>query len=137
MGFDQLRCSSSEEPAESDSESSLSFSSSEDDTAEGLSNVDLTYERVVSLQRTPKKMQTAYAKGGASVKRMRAALEKPICACRCQMPLKLLVRLCTAFWCLAKSAQDSLLWSLQHESGMRGKRQWFLQGLATLKKIPI
>ena len=134
MSFDQLRCSSSEEPAESDSQSSLSFSSSEDDTAEGLSNVDLTYERVLSLQRPPRKMSTAYAKGGASVKRMRDALEHPTCSCRCQVPLKTLIRLCTAFWCLAKTVQDSLLWSLQHESRKGGKRQWFLQGLATSEK---
>ena len=131
---DQLRCSSSEENSDVDSESSLSYSSSEDDAAQGLSNVDLTYERVVSLQRAPRKMPTTYAKGGASVKRMRAALEKPICTCGCRVPLKLLVRLCTAFWSLAKGVQDSLLWSLQHESGKRGKRQWFLQGLATWEK---
>lgn len=99
-----------------------------DSDCQGVGHIDLTYERIASLQRSPKRVQTTYAKGGGSQRRITEALEYPICQCKCQVPKKILLRLVTAFWCLVKSAQDSLLWSLQHDSGKHRKKQWFLQG---------
>ena len=117
---------------ESDAGAAEWESSSEDgsDTSsEGDGRIDLTHERVVSLQKNPRRVKSIYAKKGSSMTRMKAALESPVCNCGCTVPLKVLVRLCVAFWSLLKQTQDSLLWFIQHESGKRRKNTWHLQGL--------
>ena len=118
--------------AESDSGTAEWENSSEDgsDTgSDGDGCIDLTHERVLSLQKNPRRVNSVYAKKGGSMRRIKAALESPVCHCGCAVPLKVLVRLCVAFWSLLKSTQDSLLWSIQHESGKRRKKTWHLQGL--------
>ena len=124
---------SSSEDTESESESSEYSSASEDesDSSEpyGCGSVDLTYERLASLQHSSKRVSTTYAKGGTSGKRLKRALEKPVCSCQCRAPYRIVLRLCVAFWSLGKSIQDRLLWGLQHEAGNR-RKEWFLQGLS-------
>ena len=82
----------------------------------------------MSLQNSSKR-KSAFAKSGVSSKRIKHSLRKPICQCACKVPLKVLLRLCMAFWSLLKPTQDRLLWCIQHESGNQRKKQWFLQGL--------
>ena len=110
-----------------------SSSDASDTVSEGDGRIDLTHERVVSLQKNPRRMNSIYAKRGGSMRRIKAALESPVCPCGCTVPLKVLVRLCVAFWSLLKSTQDSLLWSIQHESGKRRKNTWHLQGLTLIE----
>jgi hypothetical protein len=123
-----LRCSQGGESSTSDdSDLATSSSESESDDGEGYGSVDLTHERIMSLQRKLDRKSSTYAKTGGSTKRMRNALGNPICSCACRLPLKLLVRICLAFWSLVKQEQDSLLWSLQNEHG-KNKTRWHLQG---------
>ena len=130
--FSCLR-NSSDQSGDSDSDSCTSTSCSESaedssDTCED-SGINLTYERIVSMQGKPSKSLTSYAKHGASLKRMKGAWKHPVCSCGCRVPFKILVRLCVAFWNLLKPEQDTLLWAIQHESGKHRKKAWFLQGL--------
>ena len=114
----------SNEDSESDSESG-----SESSSDEGCAFVDLTYERLVSLQPSNKKTSTsAYEKSGRSAKRVKQALRRPVCPCACKIPFRILLRLCVTFWSLLKTEQDSLLCAIQHESGPQKKKRWFLSG---------
>lgn len=125
----QLRsCSESSYGSDSESRPSSwqSGSGSDSDASDGM--VDLTYERLVSLQSKPQNKGNVYAKSGGSQRRIKNALRHPVCQCACRLPFKILLKLCLAFWGLVKSDQDSLLWSLQHESGKKKRKQWFLQG---------
>ena len=115
----------------SDSESGASSCTSGSSDG-GFACVDLTYERLVSLQPHVPKTSTVYSKGGASSKRVKHALKHPVCQCACKVPFNILLRICLAFWALVKNDQDSLLWSIQHESGQQKRKQWFLQGLAVV-----
>ena len=108
---------------------SESSSESSDSSEEGRAYIDLTYERLVSLQPKPRKISNVYAKSGSSAHRIKKALKHPVCSCACKLPFKVLLRLCMGFWCLFKREQDSLLWAIQHESGHQKRKQWFLQGL--------
>ena len=123
-----LRSSSDSYGSVSDSEATSSQSSggSGDDEGDGI--VDLTSERLVALQPAPGKSKNAYAKRGGSVKRVKHALSHPVCPCACKVPVKILLRICIAFWSLFKNDQDSVLWSIQFESGHQKRKQWFLQG---------
>ena len=69
-----------------------------------------------------------YAQSGMSQARIRAVLASPGCECGCQMPSKLLIRVCKAFWLLPKQSQDALLWSIQLEGGRASKRTWSIAG---------
>lgn len=93
--------------------------------------MDLTLERLQSLQNSYGDCsESAYAQTGCSKERVAEALRNPSCPCRCQVPRGILLRIVSTFWSLTKSLQDSLLWSLHHESGGRGckRRQWYIQG---------
>ena len=93
--------------------------------------MDLTYERLISLQSKSYTKGNAYAKGGGSQRRIKNALRHPICECACKLPFKIMLKLCLAFWALVKNEQDALLWSLQNESEQKKRKQWFLQGQAS------
>jgi hypothetical protein len=80
------------------------------------------------LQKRHERNQSKYCKAGGSKRRIKGALDNPICRCACKLPLAILIRICIAFWNLMKQEQDCLLWTLQHETGKR-KIRWFLQGL--------
>ena len=60
--------------------------------------------------------EDAYQSNGKSAKRVRKALKTSCCARRCkrQLAFKTVMCLVVSFWALSKSAQDALLWSLQH-----------------------
>ena len=67
-----------------------------------------------------------FAINGASEKRLKALLKTPPCTCGCVLPLRVLQKVCTAFWALSKTAQDAALWSLQCSSGR--KTRWMIEG---------
>ena len=73
---------------------------------------------------------TVYAKNGMDKHRVKQAVRHPTCSCRCSAPLALMMKICAAFWCLSKSAQDSILWSLQVSDGDRRKRYYDIEGWA-------
>ena len=108
-----LRMSSS-----ADDETSTTMSNSEsesgtddNDDSDTYPIVDLTYERLQSLHatgRVNKHELSDYAKRGM----------KGI-----------------AFWTLTKPTQDSLLWSIQTESGNQKRKRWHLAGPRTNKSI--
>ena len=108
-----------------------SGSGSDDDDTPGI--VDLTLERLQSLQahgRVTKHDRSDFAKSGMSATRVKKAVLQPRCECMCRLPIKLLYRICLAFWSLTKPTQDSLLWAIQHESGHQKKKRWHLSGPA-------
>jgi hypothetical protein len=120
--------SDSDDDSETDSESSS--------CCDGPAHVDLTFERLQSLNMDsgtrPDDGDSAYARSGSSKKRVVEALRNPCCQCECQVPLGILMKVVTAFWVLAKTVQDSLLWGLQSEAGKKRKK-WFIQGLEFMK----
>ena len=67
-----------------------------------------------------------YAKNGASSSRLRRLLQHPPCSCGCTLPFNVLRKCCQSFWSLPKQLQDSVLWSLQCESG---RKTWSIEGL--------
>ena len=67
-----------------------------------------------------------YAKNGASSSRLRRLLQHPPCSCGCTLPFNVLRKCCQSFWSLLKQLQDSVLWSLQCESG---RKTWSIEGL--------
>lgn len=71
---------------------------------------------------------SVFAKNGMNERRIRKAVRNPCCSCQCSMPCQLLLRVCQAFWCLAKSTQDSILWSLQTSGDPRHKRYYQIEG---------
>lgn len=77
-----------------------------------------------------KKIQESkFAKHGRSKLRIKTAIANPVCQCQCRVPLSQLLRLCIAFWLLGKSGQDSVLWTIQHETAGHGsKKDWFIEG---------
>ena len=62
--------------------------------------------------------------------RVKQAVQHPTCSCKCSAPIGLMMKICLAFWCLSKSAQDSILWSLQVSDGDRRKRYYDIEGWA-------
>lgn len=135
-----LRMSSS-----ADDETSTTMSNSEsesgtddNDDSDTYPIVDLTYERLQSLHatgRVNKHELSDYAKRGMKGTRVKKAVLQPRCECMCKMPIKLLYRICIAFWTLTKPTQDSLLWSIQTESGNQKRKRWHLAGPRTNKSI--
>ena len=73
---------------------------------------------------------TVYAKNGMDKDRVKQAVQHPTCSCKCSAPIGLMMKICLAFWCLSKSAQDSILWSLQVSDGDRRKRYYDIEGWA-------
>ena len=124
------------ETASGSSDDASSNDASSDDASsvsnEGCGYVDLTVERLQSLHNgettVSKSDMSEYAKTGCSQDRVENALHKPCCKCRCRVPRVKLMKILFAFWLLNKAAQDSLLWSIQHEAGSN-KNQWFIQGI--------
>lgn len=116
--------------AESDADSSEDSCSDDCSDSESCVTrpavVDLTLERIQSLQSNPDDGDSVFSRSGSSKSRVVDALRNPCCKCRCQVPLGILMKLVTAFWSLSKTMQDGLLWSLQ--AGQHKKRQWFIQG---------
>ena len=126
----KLRTSSASSGS-NDESTSISGSESGSDSSCGDAIIDLTLERLQSLHTAgtvAKGDLTEYAKTGMSSRRIKEAVTNPKCTCFCKMPIKVLYQLCVAFWTLTKPSQDSLLWALQHESGNRKKKQWYLAG---------
>ena len=68
-----------------------------------------------------------FAANGMSRRRIKEVVRNPSCQCRCAVPAALLYKICCAFWCLSKSVQDALLWSLQGQA-RRGKAKWMIEG---------
>ena len=121
-----LRKSSSSSSGEPTTSISGSDSSGDSDSTSRVPEVDLTLKRLESLHSSgsvPKKDLSDYAKHGISSKRIKSAVLEPRCECMCKMPVKILYHLCVAFWTLTKQSQDSLLWSLQNETGNHKKRR--------------
>jgi hypothetical protein len=80
---------------------------------------------------------TAYSRHGKSSERIRARLRgKNVCACsrRCwkQFTRTSLMIICSLFWGLSKTVQDTLLWSLA--SARASKRFWGLEGPASQRR---
>ena len=75
--------------------------------------------------------QDFYAKNGTSKGRLRRLLEHPPCSCGCKLPFSTLRKCCQSFWSLPKHLQDSVLWSLQCESGR--KKTWAIEGLMSFQ----
>ena len=71
---------------------------------------------------------TSYDKNGINRERIKRAVRSPSCKCKCTVPLQLMLKICAAFWCLAKSSQDAILWSLQTSDGDRRKRYYDIEG---------
>ena len=123
----RLRTCSSDSSGET---TNLSDSESESSSATANATIDLTLERLQSLHASGsinKRDLTTYAKRGISTKRIKSAVLRPRCDCACKMPVKLLYSICVAFWTLAKPSQDSLLWSIQNESGDSRKKNGTLE----------
>lgn len=126
---DQMHLRSSDGGSSTD----MSMTGSESDDGGSTTDpiIDLTLERLQSLHAhgtAPKKNLTEYAKRGISTSRIKQAVLRPSCHCACKMPIKLLYKLCLAFWTLGKPTQDSLLWGIQHESGKQKKKRWYMGG---------
>lgn len=73
------------------------------------------------------KDQSSYAVNGMSVKRIKQVLRNPTCECEsCRsLTFKQLKAACDTFWCLPKSGQDAVLWSLQTSSS---RSSWSIEG---------
>ena len=109
-----------------------------DDDNDGVEpqQLDLSLPRLQSLHASGDQCSenmSEYATNGMSMTRIKTALKAPACECRCSMPAKLLEKVCKAFWCLRKEVQDSLLWTLQLESGRGSKRKWSIAGLGLIQ----
>ena len=97
----------------------------------GPAIVGLTLERLQCLQtdEMDDELKSEFARTGCSKTRVANVLRNPCCPCRCVVPIGILLKVVTVFWSLCKAAQDSLLWALQNESGVKKKkRQWYIQG---------
>ncbi len=76
---------------------------------------------------------SAFARNGTCHQRVREAVRTPTCSCQCSVPFNIMIKVCVAFWSLAKSAQDAILWSIQTSGSARRKRFYDIEGLV-LKK---
>ena len=124
---------SQSEPDDSDDDTTSASDSASSDFASGPAVVDLTLERLQSLQSfdTSSHNVSSYAQTGSSKQRIVDALRNPCCPCNCKVPSGVVLKIATAFWELNKLAQDSLLWSIQREAGDKSRKQWHIQGLFT------
>ena len=115
-----------------------SESLSSDSDAEQLTSevVELSLQRLQSLHATQKgsvdEVKNKYAEHGMSKSRLKNVLKNSPCQCQCSLPIRVLMMITQAFWRLTKPAQDSLLWSLQHEVGP-GRKRWSMQGYPLCK----
>ena len=101
------------------------------DTADEPVQVSLTLSQLESfhsLATRGDRELSSYAINGKDKKRIRKAVDHPSCTCGCFVPFKLVLQICTAFWSLSKTAQDSILWMLQTTGGDRRKRYYSLEG---------
>ena len=121
--------------SDSDTASAESDSSSASDEP-GVVSVDLTLERLQSLQYRTSLTddQSSYAITGGSKERVIDAWGHPCCKCRCRVPFGILFKIVATFWLLSKPTQDALLWSLQHEAGPKRKK-WFIAGTVPSKNV--
>lgn len=96
------------------------------------SNVSLTLARLQSFHGVATEevdedaTKNVYSRNGRDKRRIKKACESPQCSCQCKVPYQVMVKICVAFWALAKAAQDAILWSLQ--STGRGKRYYDFEG---------
>ena len=92
--------------------------------------VSLTLSKLESLHATSSEpvCRSQHSKNGMSVKRIKAVVRNPGCACQCWVPEQLLVKICHCFSMLTKVGQDALLWSMQAEGGKR-RKFWNIEGL--------
>lgn len=72
---------------------------------------------------------SAYARNGMCHQRVKEAVRTPTCSCQCSVPYNIMIKVCVAFWSLAKAAQDAILWSLQTSGSGRRKRFYDIEGL--------
>lgn len=107
--------------------------SSDDDTAYERGRVDISVQRLQSMHAVASnksRSKSKFAKNGRSKSRIKEALEKPACKCKCKVAMHLLLRVCLAFWFLTKEGQDTVLWTIQTENpGSGTKKDWFIEGL--------
>lgn len=112
-----------------------------DDAGTGTGYVELTLNRLESLHANgtvPTSQLCQYAKHGVSAKRVKRSVAKPCCQCMCKLPIKILYRLCIAFWTLTKQSQDACLWNIQNESGGNAKKKrWYLEGPKQISNLMI
>lgn len=124
-------CTDGSDSYEDDCSSECSEESASSVSGGDAPQLDLSLWRLQSLHAsgdgTSEKI-TVYAQNGMSTTRIKTALKAPVCDCRCAVPAKLLANICKAFWNLRKETQDSLLWTLQMESGRGSKRTWSIGG---------
>ena len=101
-----------------------------------MPNVDMSLMRLEAMHASSggfkQSSASKYAQSGMSQARIKAVLASPGCECGCQMPSKLLIRVCRAFWLLPKQSQDALLWSIQLEGGRASRRTWSIAGAMAL-----
>lgn len=109
----------SEESSESDGH--------DETVSSGKGMIDLTLERLESMHAVAtsrREDMSEAAEHGQSAERVRDVVNRPRCGCKCRVPFQLLLRICVCFWCLTKSAQDTILWSLQQ--GEEKKKDWHM-----------
>ena len=101
---------------------------SSDESSEQLktSVVDLRLSTIQSMHVNVDGDGSSFAKNGMDERRIKDVLKTPPCSCGCKIPYAILVKTCRTFWSLDKTSQDSLLWSLQCETG---RKQWSIEGL--------
>ena len=120
--------------------SSSSHSSSDSDNdddgemANEPLNVSLTLAGIESFHglATRSQLASTYSKNGMCKVRVKKAVSSPTCDCQCSVPFGLMLKVCIAFWSLAKSAQDAILWSLQCGGHDRRKRYYHIEGWISL-----
>lgn len=83
----------------------------------GLATADMTED-----------CMTTFAKNGRDKQRIKTAVQSPSCSCGCTVPFQIIFKICVAFWSLTKSAQDSILWSIQTSGGGRRKKYYHIEG---------
>ena len=118
-------------------QSGSSGSSSDSDSPEtGTGEVALKLNYLHSLYGQDGKSDTStYAMNGCDKARLKDLLKNPCCGCKCTLPFKVLLQICSSFWGLPKETQDSLLWALQSEAGRRGKTKFSIEGPAPTKRV--
>ena len=117
--------------SESDDESS-----SDGCTTRGSKPIDMTLQTLHSLHALNESNDgSIYAQHGANTDRIKELLADPVCPCKCQVPFKVLHKVCRSFWSLPKQSQDALLWTIQ-SSGSR-RSTWQIEGLLFAQQLKV
>lgn len=133
--FWKLRGDGSSGSDDQSAESSMGESDTESldsDEPTWQGSIDLTLDRLQSMKHVAGQYhhdESSYSKNGRSKKRIRNAINNPICPCKCRVNIGILMKVCLLFWLLSKSGQDSILWAIQ--TGKGKKNRWCIEGLVS------